>query len=161
MISSLRGTVLHAGLDTVAIEVSGVGFSVSVPPDVARTSRVGHELFLHTHLIVREDAMSLVGFASADELDVFGVLLGVLATFSGIAAAWGLSRWQSRWCDVVDSILTLPMVLPPTVIGYYLLVLLGRRGWVGEWLRSYGIELVFTWQGAVVADTVVAFPMVL
>jgi len=77
MISSLRGSVLHAGLDSVVIEVSGVGFSVSVPPDVARTARVGHELFLHTHLIVREDAMSLVGFPTADELEVFGTLLGV------------------------------------------------------------------------------------
>ena len=77
MISSLRGTVLHAGLDTVTLEVSGVGFSLAVPPDVARTARTGHELFLHTHLIVREDAMNLVGFASRDELDVFGTLLGV------------------------------------------------------------------------------------
>ncbi len=85
----------------------------------------------------------------------------VLATVGGIAIAWGLSRWSSRWCDVVDAFLTLPMVLPPTVTGYYLLVLFGRRGWLGEWLQSYGIELVFTWQGAVVAAAVVAFPMVL
>ncbi|MDY0309770.1 MAG: molybdate ABC transporter permease subunit [Castellaniella sp.] len=85
----------------------------------------------------------------------------VLATVSGIAIAWGLSRWSSRWCDVVDAFLTLPMVLPPTVTGYYLLVLFGRRGWLGEWLQSHGIELVFTWQGAVVAAAVVAFPMVL
>ncbi|HJA04674.1 MAG: Holliday junction branch migration protein RuvA [Candidatus Microbacterium stercoravium] len=77
MISSVRGTVLHAGLDAVVVEVSGVGFSVAVPPDVARTARPGHELFLHTHLVVREDALSLFGFASRDELDVFGVLLGV------------------------------------------------------------------------------------
>ncbi|NYT38557.1 molybdate ABC transporter permease subunit [Allopusillimonas soli] len=79
----------------------------------------------------------------------------------GISIAYGLSRWRSRWCDMIDSILTLPMVLPPTVTGYYLLVLLGRRGWLGQWLSSLGIELVFTWQGAVVAATVVAFPMVL
>ena len=85
----------------------------------------------------------------------------VLATVGGIAVAWGLSRWPSRWGDVVDSFLTLPMVLPPTVIGYYLLVWFGRRGWLGEWLRGYGIELVFTWQGAVIAAAVVAFPMVL
>ncbi len=85
----------------------------------------------------------------------------VLATVGGIAVAWGLSRWTSRWCDVVDAFLTLPMVLPPTVTGYYLLVLFGRRGWLGEWLQSHGIELVFTWQGAVVAAAVVAFPMVL
>jgi len=85
----------------------------------------------------------------------------VLATAGGIAVAWGLSRWSSRWCDVVDACLTLPMVLPPTVTGYYLLVLFGRRGWLGGWLQSHGIELVFTWQGAVVAAAVVAFPMVL
>jgi molybdate transport system permease protein len=53
------------------------------------------------------------------------------------------------------------MVLPPTVIGYYLLVLLGRRGWLGQYLEQWGIQLVFTWQGAVIAATVVAFPMVL
>ena len=52
-------------------------------------------------------------------------------------------------------------MLPPTVTGYYLLVLFGRRGWLGGWLQSHGIELVFTWQGAVVAAAVVAFPMVL
>src|SRR5690625_7916700 len=53
------------------------------------------------------------------------------------------------------------MVLPPTVIGYYLLVLFGRRGWLGPWLAEWGIELVFTWQGAVVAARVVAFSLVL
>lgn len=83
------------------------------------------------------------------------------AAVLGIATAYGLSRWRSRWCDLVDSILTLPMVLPPTVIGYYLLVLLGRRGWLGQYLEQWGIQLVFTWQGAVIAATVVAFPMVL
>ncbi|CAM5788390.1 molybdate ABC transporter permease subunit [Castellaniella caeni] len=84
-----------------------------------------------------------------------------LATVGGIAVAYGLSRWSSRWCDVLDALLTLPMVLPPTVTGYYLLVLLGRRGALGQWLQAHGIELVFTWQGAVVAAAVVAFPMVL
>lgn len=84
-----------------------------------------------------------------------------LSTVLGVALAYGLSRWKSSWGDVVDSILTLPMVLPPTVIGYYLLVLLGRRGWLGQYLATWNIELVFTWQGAVVAATIVAFPMVL
>ncbi|HEU0231403.1 MAG TPA: molybdate ABC transporter permease subunit [Burkholderiaceae bacterium] len=85
----------------------------------------------------------------------------VFATLLGAGAAFALSRWRSRWCEVVDSFLTLPLVLPPTVMGYYLLVLLGRRGWLGHWLVDWGIELVFTWQGAVVAATVVAFPLVL
>lgn len=83
------------------------------------------------------------------------------ATILGVAAAYGLSRWRSTWSDAIDAILTLPMVLPPTVIGYYLLVLLGRRGWLGEFLANWNIQLVFTWQGAVIAATIVAFPMML
>ncbi|SFB31391.1 molybdate transport system permease protein [Collimonas sp. OK607] len=79
----------------------------------------------------------------------------------GVAAAYGLSRWRSPARDLVDAILTLPLVLPPTVLGYYLLVLLGRRGVFGAWLDKLGIELVFTWQGAVIAATIVAFPLVL
>ncbi|WP_454763012.1 molybdate ABC transporter permease subunit [Cupriavidus campinensis] len=79
----------------------------------------------------------------------------------GVAAAYGIARWRSAARDVVDAILTLPLVLPPTVLGYYLLVLVGRRGVFGAWLENIGITLVFTWQGAVLASTVVAFPLVL
>ncbi|MBN3787003.1 molybdate ABC transporter permease subunit [Burkholderia sp. Ac-20353] len=79
----------------------------------------------------------------------------------GVAAGFALARWRSPARDMVDSLLTLPLVLPPTVLGYYLLVLLGRRGVVGEWLDRYGIQLVFTWQGAVIASMVVAFPLIL
>jgi molybdate transport system permease protein len=79
----------------------------------------------------------------------------------GVAAGLGLSRWRSGARDVIDSLLMLPLVLPPTVLGYYLLVLLGRRGVVGAWLDRFDIQLVFTWQGAVIASTVVAFPLVL
>ena len=77
MISSLHGVVLHATSDQVVIEVGGVGFSVAVPADVAHTARVGERLQLHTSLIVREDALSLFGFAERDELEIFGLLLGV------------------------------------------------------------------------------------
>lgn len=79
----------------------------------------------------------------------------------GVAIGYGLSRWRSPLSDGLDALLTLPLVLPPTVIGYYLLVLLGRRGWLGQWLAQWDIELVFTWQGAVVAATLVSFPLVL
>lgn len=84
----------------------------------------------------------------------------LLATVSGTAAAYALSRWRWPGRDLLDAILTLPLVLPPTVLGYYLLVLLGRRGVIGETLAGWGIELVFTWQGAVIAASVVAFPLV-
>lgn len=77
MISSLRGTVLHAASDHVVIETGGVGFSVFVPADVAHTAIVGEVLQLHTSLIVREDALSLYGFGDRDELEIFGQLLSV------------------------------------------------------------------------------------
>lgn len=84
----------------------------------------------------------------------------LLATVAGTAAAYGLSRWRWPGRDLLDAILTLPLVLPPTVLGYYLLVLLGRRGIIGETLAKWNIELVFTWQGAVIAAAIVAFPLV-
>lgn len=84
----------------------------------------------------------------------------LLATVAGTGAAYGLSRWRWPGRNLLDAILTLPLVLPPTVLGYYLLVLLGRRGVIGETLAGWGIELVFTWQGAVIAAAVVAFPLV-
>jgi molybdate transport system permease protein len=80
----------------------------------------------------------------------------------GTAVGWLLSRRRFIGRDLIDSVLTLPLVLPPTVMGYYLLVLLGKRGWLGHWLQqTFGINLIFTWQGAVIAATVVAFPLIL
>lgn len=79
----------------------------------------------------------------------------------GVAVGWLLARRRFPGRDLLDSLLTLPMVMPPTVLGYYLLVLLGRRGTVGAWLQDvFGINLIFTWQGAVIASAVVAFPLV-
>ncbi len=79
----------------------------------------------------------------------------------GVAVGYALARVRFVGRELVDSILLLPMVLPPTVLGYYLLVLIGRHGWLGAWLEnSLGIRLVFTWQGAVLAAAVVAFPFV-
>lgn len=78
----------------------------------------------------------------------------------GVSVAFGLSRWRSRFRDLVDSVLTLPLVLPPTVLGYYLLILLGRRGVLGAWLERWGLNPVFTWEGAVIASTLVAFPLI-
>ncbi len=80
----------------------------------------------------------------------------------GVAAGFALARWRFPGRELLDAVLTLPMVLPPTVLGYYLLVLIGKRGWLGAWLHErFGINLIFTWQGAVIAATIVAFPLVL
>ncbi|MDD3312779.1 molybdate ABC transporter permease subunit [Pseudodesulfovibrio sp.] len=79
----------------------------------------------------------------------------------GVAAAYVLARWKFPGRDFLDAVCTLPMVMPPTVLGYYLLVFIGRRGVIGQWLQqTFGITLMFTWQGAVIAATVVAFPLV-
>ena len=77
MISSLHGVVLHATSDQVVIDVGGVGFAVAVPADVAHTATVGEKLLLHTSLIVREDSLSLFGFADRGELEIFGLLISV------------------------------------------------------------------------------------
>ncbi|MGI4849801.1 MAG: molybdate ABC transporter permease subunit [Janthinobacterium lividum] len=93
--------------------------------------------------------LKVAGWATVLDL-VFGVGVGYL-----------LARKRFPGRDVLDAFLTLPMVMPPTVLGYYLLVLLGRRGALGVWLQEHlGINLIFTWQGAVIAATVVAFPLV-
>ena len=79
----------------------------------------------------------------------------------GVAVGWLLARGRFRGRDVIDALLTLPMVMPPTVLGYYLLVLIGRRGPIGSWLlEHFGVNLIFTWQGAVIAATIVAFPLI-
>lgn len=67
----------------------------------------------------------------------------VLNLMLGVDATHTLARARGRLRGIVNSILTLPLVLPPTVLGYYLLVLLGRRGTIGGWLDSVGIQLVF------------------
>ena len=79
----------------------------------------------------------------------------------GIGVGYLLARTRFVGRDLLDTLLTLPMVMPPTVLGYYLLVLLGRNGWIGRWLQdSFGIHLIFTLKGAVIAATIVAFPLV-
>lgn len=77
MISSLRGTVLSASGGTAVIEVGGVGFAVQLTPDHVLSLRVGDEAFVHTSLIVREDALQLFGFADLEQLQVFELLNGV------------------------------------------------------------------------------------
>ena len=80
----------------------------------------------------------------------------------GVSAGWLLARRHFPGREFINAVLTLPLVLPPTVMGYYLLVVIGKRGWLGQWLNeTFGITLIFTWQGAVIAATVVAFPLLL
>jgi molybdate transport system permease protein len=85
----------------------------------------------------------------------------LLVFVAGVGVAWLLARRAFRGREVLDAAMTLPMVMPPTVLGYYLIVLLGRHGWLGSGIyETFGWTLMFTWQGAVIAAAVVAFPLV-
>jgi molybdate transport system permease protein len=85
-----------------------------------------------------------------------------LALLAGVAFGYLLARRRFPGRELLDALLTLPMVMPPTVLGYYLLVVIGRNGVAGRWLQqTFGLNLIFTWQAAVIAATVVAFPLVL
>lgn len=78
----------------------------------------------------------------------------------GLPLAWLLAKRRFSGHAVVDVLVTLPLVLPPTVTGYYLIVLLGRRGWLGAPLFAWtGWTIAFTWLAAVVAATVMALPL--
>ncbi len=88
------------------------------------------------------------------------VLATAIALFLGVLLAWILARYRFRGREWLDAVVTLPLVLPPTVLGYYLLVVLGQRGWLGHFLESVlGITLVFTPTAAVIAATIHALPL--
>jgi molybdate transport system permease protein len=84
----------------------------------------------------------------------------VLNALFGIPIAYVLARRRFWGKGLLDLVVTLPLVLPPTVTGYYLIVLLGRRGWLGGPLyQATGWSITFTWYAAVVAATVMALPL--
>lgn len=81
-----------------------------------------------------------------------------LAFILGILAA-RLTIKLKRGKGLVDGLFTLPLVLPPTMVGFFLLVILGKNGFIGAALDTVGASVVFTWVAAVIASTVVAFPL--
>ena len=79
--------------------------------------------------------------------------------FAGIFAAYYVARLPRAVKGILDVILTLPMVLPPTVVGYFILLVFGAKRPLGIFLAQYGIKFVMTWYGGVLAAAVVAFPL--
>lgn len=77
----------------------------------------------------------------------------------GILAAWWSLRLPDRWQTIVDALFTIPMVLPPTVCGFLLLLALGSNSPIGQWFNTIGFPLIFSWPATVIAATVVAFPL--
>lgn len=99
----------------------------------------------------------LSALALSVRVAVFATLLNAIL---GIPLAYLLARRNFVGCSVVDLLVTLPLVLPPTVTGYYLIVLLGRRGWLGGPVYAVtGWSVTFTWYAAVIASAVMAFPL--
>jgi molybdate transport system permease protein len=84
----------------------------------------------------------------------------LIALLLGVPASAVLARWRSPFSVVLEVMVLLPLVLPPTVLGYYLLIVLGERSPIGAWLTSVGLPLIFSWRGAVVAAALVALPLV-
>ena len=89
-----------------------------------------------------------------------GLWCTALIAVPGIVTGWLLARVRFPGKAIVDGLVHLPLVLPPVVPGYLLLLVLGRQGSLGRWLyENWGIALAFTWQGAVVASALMAFPL--
>lgn len=89
------------------------------------------------------------------------LLATLLVLVLGVVCGWVLAKRNFFGREFLDALVTLPLVLPPTVLGYYLLILLGRNSFIGRAIESMtGHSLVFTWQGAVIAAAVGALPLV-
>ena len=87
------------------------------------------------------------------------LLTTALVLVPGVAAAFLLARYRGPGKGALDTVLSLPLVLPPTVVGFLLLELLGRNRPLGAWLFEWGIEIVFTWKAVVLATAVMSFPL--
>ncbi len=89
-------------------------------------------------------------------------LATLLSVVAGTPLAWILARYRFRGRAIVEALTTLPLVLPPTVVGYYLLRALGRSSAFGRFLEEgLGVRLVFTWQGAAIAAAVLSAPLLI
>jgi molybdate transport system permease protein len=89
------------------------------------------------------------------------VVSSVFVLLIGGLAAWGMSRRNFRGKTLLETTFLLPLVLPPTVVGFILLVLLGKKSWIGYLMESFfNQSIIFTWGAAVIASIVVAFPLV-
>ncbi len=83
----------------------------------------------------------------------------LLGSLPAIGLAWLLARRNFWGKSLLEAFVYLPMILPPVVLGYLLLVMFGRNGWIGQWLQPLGIQLAFHWTGAVLASWLMSLPL--
>ena len=102
---------------------------------------------------------------TGEELSILWLTLRIAAVSTvailpfGTAAAWLLSRWKGPGRGVVETVFSLPLVLPPTAVGLLLLQLFAKSGLLGRALDAIGVEVVFTWKAVVIASSVMSFPL--
>ena len=87
------------------------------------------------------------------------LLATFITFFIGIGSAYLVANYNGKWRGLIDSLFTLPLVLPPTVLGFFLLLIFGKNGPMGKLLEMMNTSIIFTWSATVIAAVVVAFPM--
>lgn len=87
------------------------------------------------------------------------VLSTLLTSIVGIPVSYVLARYKGKLRGFIDGVLTLPLVLPPTVVGFFLLLIFGKNGFIGQALAKININIIFSWSATVIAATVVSFTM--
>lgn len=93
-------------------------------------------------------------------ISVKTAFLATIITFIlGVTAAYWIANSKNKFKGLIDGLFTLPLILPPTVIGFFLLLLCGKNGPIGKFLLDFDITLIFSWTATVIAATVVSFPM--
>ena len=87
------------------------------------------------------------------------LLATIITSIIGIFISYKMANYKGRGRGFIDGIFTLPLILPPTVIGFFLLLICGKNGFVGKIFMSFNKNIIFSWSATVIAATVVAFPM--
>lgn len=83
----------------------------------------------------------------------------VITFIIGILIAYKMTCYKGKYQSFIDTVLTLPLILPPTVVGFFLLIIIGKNGPIGRLLENLDINLIFTWTATVISATVVSFPI--
>ena len=86
-------------------------------------------------------------------------LATIITSILGIFISYKMANYKGRGRGLIDGVFTLPLILPPTVIGFFLLLICGKNGFVGKIFMSFNKNIIFSWSATVIAATVVAFPM--
>lgn len=108
----------------------------------------------------------LASIRDPDALSAIGLTLGITAavvplnTAFGLAAAWAIAKFRFRGRSLLLSLVDLPFAVSPVVAGLIFILVFGRHGWLGSWLTSHGIRIVFAWPGIFLATLFVTFPFV-